>query len=102
MVLIYKLLVNDVAFVEAFPNAALLKFLGSLTKFEAKKSSRFKIGASRLVLFKSIWVKETALHFVGKYNQSGGSTHLTMHMCFGHDDTYPVPKVRLSDSEYLR
>ena len=107
MVLIYRLLVNDVAFVEAFQNASLKKFLGSLTKSEAKKSfhqrrlgddGNWNATASRLVLFKSIWVKETALHFAGKYNQSGGSMHLTIYMCFGHDDTHPAPKVRPSES----
>jgi hypothetical protein len=87
------------------------KFPGPLTKSKAKKSFRQKrldddgnwnATDSRLVRFKSIWVKvkETALHFVSKYNQPGDSTHLPIHMCFGHDDTDPAPKVQ--PSEYLR
>ena len=44
--------------------------------------------------------EETALHFVSKYNQLGGSTHFPMHMCFDHDDTVSAPKVQ--PPEYLR
>ena len=80
-----------------------------MTKSEAKKSFRQrrldddgnqKATASRLVRFKYLLVKKTALHYVSKYNQLGGSTHLPMHMCFGHDDTVSAPKVQ--PSEYLR